>query len=140
MDSIISAISPPKFPMRSSYPSCSPRSHRSLPAIRRPQGVAVGNPNKPPKPRRSAVFAGGGEGEGEGEAKQRRAPSLNLRWRELLDPDPENIVAIALTGLLTWASVQVLGQLFFISIAILLAALKYSFIAALLLFILITLL
>lgn len=63
-----------------------------------------------------------------------------LKWRDLLDPDPENILSIGLTGLLTWASVQVLWQLFFISLAILVAALKYSFIAALLLFILITLL
>ncbi|CAL9075256.1 unnamed protein product [Musa acuminata var. zebrina] len=55
-------------------------------------------------------------------------------------PDPENIAAVALTGLLTWASVQVLFQLFVISVAILLAAVKYSFVAALLLIILITLL
>jgi hypothetical protein len=45
-----------------------------------------------------------------------------------------------LAGLLTWASVQVLWQLFFISLVILVAALKYSFIAALLIFILVTLL
>ncbi|KAL0007902.1 hypothetical protein SO802_009404 [Lithocarpus litseifolius] len=67
-------------------------------------------------------------------------PILNIRWGDLLDPDPDNLLALALTGLLTWASVQVLWQLFFISLAILLAALKYSFVAALLLFILITLL
>ncbi|ERN13165.1 hypothetical protein AMTR_s00040p00204380 [Amborella trichopoda] len=67
-------------------------------------------------------------------------PRFQLRWRELLDPDPQNILAVGLTGLLTWASVQVLWQLFFISLAILVAALKYSLIAALLLFILITLL
>uniref|UniRef100_A0A7N2LES3 Transmembrane protein n=1 Tax=Quercus lobata TaxID=97700 RepID=A0A7N2LES3_QUELO len=67
-------------------------------------------------------------------------PIFNIRWGDLLDPDPDNILALALTGLLTWASVQVLWQLFFISVAILLAALKYSFVAALLLFILITLL
>nr|XP_027102604.1 uncharacterized protein LOC113723834 [Coffea arabica] len=54
--------------------------------------------------------------------------------------DPDNVVAVGLTGVLAWASVQVLWQLFVISIAILLAALKYSFIAALLIFILITLL
>ncbi|OIT38015.1 PREDICTED: uncharacterized protein LOC109239991 [Nicotiana attenuata] len=68
-------------------------------------------------------------------------PRLNLRWVDLiLDPDPDNIVAVGLTGLLTWASVSILWQLFVIALAILLAALKYSFIAALLIFILITLL
>jgi hypothetical protein len=67
-------------------------------------------------------------------------PILNIKWSDLLNPDPDNLLAIALTGLLTWASVQVLWQLFFISLAILLAALKYSFVAALLIFILITLL
>ncbi|KAK4736308.1 hypothetical protein R3W88_000005 [Solanum pinnatisectum] len=30
----------------------------------------------------------------------------------LLDPDPDNIVAVGLTGLLTWASVSILWQLF----------------------------
>lgn len=66
---------------------------------------------------------------------------MNLRWMDLLlDPDPDNIVAVGLTGLLTWASVSILWQLFVIALAILLAALKYSFIAALLIFILITLL
>ncbi|MCD7457126.1 hypothetical protein HAX54_034259 [Datura stramonium] len=68
-------------------------------------------------------------------------PRLNLRWLDLLlDPDPDNIVAVGLTGLLTWASASILWQLFVIALAILLAALKYSFIAALLIFILITLL
>ncbi|PON34212.1 Transmembrane protein [Parasponia andersonii] len=64
-----------------------------------------------------------------------------IRWRDLLvSPDPDNILAVGLTGLLTWASVQVLWQLLFISLAILVAAVKYSLIAALLIFILITLL
>lgn len=82
---------------------------------------------------------GGGDGGGN-DMKRDRRPILNMSWRDLLDPDPDNILAVVLTGLLTWASVQVLGQLFFIGLAILVAALKYSFIAALLLFILITLL
>nr|XP_027111387.1 uncharacterized protein LOC113730712 [Coffea arabica] len=70
-----------------------------------------------------------------------RGPRLNLKWVDLLlNPDPDNVVAVGLTGVLAWASVQVLWQLFVISIAIVLAALKYSFIAALLIFILITLL
>lgn len=79
--------------------------------------------------------AGGSGGNGNGR------PRLNLKWVDmLLDPDPENIVAVGLTGVLAWASVQVLWQLFVISVAIVLAALKYSFVAALLIFILITLL
>ncbi|KAK7344862.1 hypothetical protein VNO77_15033 [Canavalia gladiata] len=72
-------------------------------------------------------------------SKQRR-PFFSFNWNALLDPDPDNVLALGLTGLLTWASVQVLWQLLFISLAILVAALKYSFIAALLVFILIALL
>lgn len=78
----------------------------------------------------------------DGDSKKDR-PSIfsNIRWSDLLlDPDPDNIIAVGLTGLLTWASVQVLCQLLFISLAILVAALKYSFIAAILIFILVTLL
>ncbi|CAA6660730.1 unnamed protein product [Spirodela intermedia] len=71
----------------------------------------------------------------------RAASTGGIRWRELLlAPDPDNVLAVGLTGILAWASLQVLWQLVFISLAILVAALKYSFIAALLLFILITLL
>ncbi|KAI5648470.1 hypothetical protein M9H77_34475 [Catharanthus roseus] len=82
---------------------------------------------------------GGEKGNGNGNGNGR--PRLNLKWIDLLiDPDPDNVVAVGLTGVLAWASVQVLWQLFTISIAIVLAALKYSFIAALLIFILITLL
>ncbi|KAG6512803.1 uncharacterized protein LOC121976986 [Zingiber officinale] len=79
-------------------------------------------------------------GGGDLKRERQRTGAFNLRWRDLLSPDPDNALAVALTGLLTWASVQVVFQLFFISVAILLAALKYSFIAALLLFILIALL
>lgn len=106
-----------------------------------------------PKQRRGRpVLAGGNEqlvdnpandvngDSGENDSGGNRMPPIRFRWRDVLDPDPENLLAVALTGLLTWASVQVLWQLFFISVAILVAAVKYSFIAALLLFILITLL
>ncbi|XP_020111015.1 uncharacterized protein LOC109726003 isoform X2 [Ananas comosus] len=104
-----------------------------------------------PRPRLGlAVFAGGNAGGGDQLKGDRRGEpppppppqqqQFELRWRDLLNPDPENIVAVGLAGLLTWASVQVLAQLFLISVAILLAALKYSLVAALLLFILITLL
>ncbi|ESW17514.1 hypothetical protein PHAVU_007G245300 [Phaseolus vulgaris] len=74
------------------------------------------------------------------DSSNQRLPILGFNWRNLLDPDPDNILALGLTGILTWASVQVLWQLLFISLAILVAALKYSFIAALLVFILIALL
>ncbi|CAI9767499.1 unnamed protein product [Fraxinus pennsylvanica] len=83
----------------------------------------------------------GGRVDGEKGKANNGRPRLNFRWVDLLlDPDPDNLVAVGLTGLLTWASVQVLWQLFTISIAILLAALKYTLVAALLIFILITLL
>jgi len=66
---------------------------------------------------------------------------LNLRWAQLLlDPDPDNVLAVGLTGLLTWASVQVVWQLLVVSLAIVIAGLKYSLVAALLIFILVTLL
>ncbi|KAF6152506.1 hypothetical protein GIB67_023200 [Kingdonia uniflora] len=93
-------------------------------------------------PRRFVVFAevGNNGSNGKEDLKRDQPPTFNPKWRDLLDPDPENLLTVGLTGLLAWASVQVLWQLFFISVAILVAALKYSFIAALLLFILITLL
>ena len=59
-----------------------------------------------------------------------RRPILGFNWRTLLDPDPDNVLALGLTGILTWASVQVLWQLLFISLAIFVAAIKYSFIAS----------
>ncbi|CAL5439004.1 unnamed protein product [Camellia sinensis] len=64
---------------------------------------------------------------GDEEERNRRngRPAFNLRWGDLLlDPDPDNILAVGLTGLLAWASVQVLWQLFFISVAIIVAALN----------------
>lgn len=72
--------------------------------------------------------------------QEQKRPLFGFNWSNLLDPDPDNVLALGLTGLLTWASVQVLCQLLFISFAIIVAALKYSFIAALLIFILIALL
>ncbi|KAK9911947.1 hypothetical protein M0R45_035825 [Rubus argutus] len=66
---------------------------------------------------------GTGSNGGDEMGKNGRSIFSNIRWGDLLlDPDPNNILAVGLTGLLTWASVQ------------------YSFIAAVLLFILITLL
>jgi hypothetical protein len=79
---------------------------------------------------------------GDLDERRRSSPLIDLRrWKDLLlSADPENIATVGLTGLLAWASVQALFQLLFISLSIVLAALKYSFIAALLLFIMITLL
>ena len=59
---------------------------------------------------------------------------------ELLSPDPANAVAVVLTGALVWAGASLLLQLALISAAIFAAAVKYSFVAALLLFVLIALL
>lgn len=79
-------------------------------------------------------------GYGDGNEKE-QAPFFKLRWTDLLlDPDPDNVLAVGLTGLLTWASVQVVWQLLAVSFAIVIAALKYSFVAALLIFILVALL
>ncbi|KAI3864834.1 hypothetical protein MKX03_022882 [Papaver bracteatum] len=112
-----------------------------------PQSMSIRIPIQNPRnPKRFVVFAEGinglnsNEKENGNNEKEEKNPFSNFNWKDLLDPNPENFAAIALTGLLTWASVQVLGQLLFISFAILVAALKYSFIAALLIFILITLL
>ncbi|KAG6765126.1 hypothetical protein NC652_020220 [Populus alba x Populus x berolinensis] len=57
--------------------------------------------------------------------KDQPPPLINIKWGDLLlNPNPDNILAVGLTGLLTWASVQLLWQLFFISLAILVAALN----------------
>lgn len=85
----------------------------------------------------------GSSGDDDDELKKENngRPGLNLRWAQLvLDPDPDNIFAVGLTGLLTWASVQVVWQLLVVSLAIVIAGLKYSLVAALLIFILIALL
>lgn len=131
-------------------PPLSPFKSKLLPPISPTQ-----NPNFPThsifRLKKSRIYAQNGNGDekkelpkengSEAEKAKNGRPRLNLRWADLvLDPDPDNIVAVGLTGLLTWASVQVLWQLFVISAAIVLAALKYSIVAALLIFILITLL
>ncbi|XP_054786820.1 uncharacterized protein LOC129293042 [Prosopis cineraria] len=147
------SISPPFFPAStqilprccnffpfpsSSFPNPQPVSPRKPIAL----VVFAENDNGPnelkegDKPEQDDVAANGGK---DNSSKDRR-PIFDFDLRSLLDPDPDNVLALCLTGLLTWASVQVLLQLCFISLAILLAALKYSFIAALLVFILITLL
>ncbi|CAN6344687.1 unnamed protein product [Urochloa humidicola] len=90
--------------------------------------------------------SGGNDGppaEVEGE-KERKGPSLpalsEIRWGELLSPEPSNAAAVVLTGVLAWAGASLLLQLLFISATIVVAAVKYSFVAALLVFALIALL
>ncbi|CAN6339952.1 unnamed protein product [Urochloa humidicola] len=102
-----------------------------------------------PRPPRLVVAraASGGNGgppaEAEGE-KERKGPSLpalsEIRWGELLYPEPSNAAAVVLTGVLAWAGASLLLQLLFISATIVVAAVKYSFVAALLVFALIALL
>jgi hypothetical protein len=68
-------------------------------------------------------------------------PSLSdIRWRDLLSPEPANATAVVLTGALAWAGASLLLQLALIFFSIFAAAIKYSFVAAILLFILIALL
>ncbi|XAR52283.1 hypothetical protein NMG60_11020262 [Bertholletia excelsa] len=65
----------------------------------------------------------GGEEE---DVRRNGRPSFSLRWVDLvLDPDPDNILAVGLTGILSWASVQVLWQILSVSLAVVVAALKY---------------
>ncbi|KAL6906208.1 hypothetical protein ACP4OV_003809 [Aristida adscensionis] len=92
--------------------------------------------------------SGGGDGSGppaEGEKDQKRGgpsfPALSeIRWGELLSPEPTNAAAVVLTGTLAWAGASLLLQLAGIFAAIFAAAVKYSFVAAILLFVLIALL
>ena len=53
---------------------------------------------------------------GKNRNKNRWGSRLNLKWVDLLlDPDPDYVVAVGLTGVLAWASMQVLRQGFVIS-------------------------
>ncbi|CAK7327606.1 unnamed protein product [Dovyalis caffra] len=46
-------------------------------------------------------------GGGDDLKKDQPPPFNNVKWGDLiLNPDPENILAVGLTGLLAWASVQ----------------------------------
>ncbi|KAK4279558.1 hypothetical protein QN277_011323 [Acacia crassicarpa] len=144
------SFSTPFFPASSQSPSCCsyffPFSSSSSSISRKPLTLVVfaENNNGPnelkeeDKPELDEVSSNGEDKDNS--SKDRRPFFFNFNLGTLLDPDPDNVLALCLTGLLTWASVQVLWQLLFISLSIVLAALKYSFIAALLVFILITLL
>ncbi|KAM0001749.1 hypothetical protein Hdeb2414_s0005g00175451 [Helianthus debilis subsp. tardiflorus] len=86
------------------------------------------------KNHRGAIKASSSEESNSSGAKE--DPRLNFRWRELiLDPDPDNVVAVGLTGALVWAGVQVLWQLFVVIMAIMIAAIKYTFVGVLLIFV-----
>ncbi|CAK7323631.1 unnamed protein product [Dovyalis caffra] len=51
-------------------------------------------------------------GGGDDLKKDQPPPFNNIKWGDLLlNPDPGNILAVGLTGLLAWASVQVFWQL-----------------------------
>ncbi|TVU01355.1 hypothetical protein EJB05_02793, partial [Eragrostis curvula] len=93
---------------------------------------------------------GNGDGDGsgplaEGEDKEQQSrpsfPALSdIRLGDLLSPEPSNAVAVVLTGALAWAGGSLLLQLTLIFFSIFTAAIKYSFIAAILLLILLALL
>ncbi|KAG2615276.1 uncharacterized protein LOC120666649 [Panicum virgatum] len=100
-----------------------------------------------PRARRLAVAraASGGDGgppaEGDQEQRGPALPALSeIRWGELLSPEPANATAVVLTGVLAWAGASLLLQVLLVFATIFAAAVKYSFVAALLLFILIALL
>ncbi|KAL0340643.1 UNVERIFIED_CONTAM: hypothetical protein Sradi_4581100 [Sesamum radiatum] len=143
------SVSPLDFPLKSK-----PFPPNPIPPLQNPNFLSISTTlrkSQLPNPKQFRIHAqnnnnenrndGPPTGNGEEEKVKNGRPRLNLRWADLvLDPDPDNLVAVGLTGLLTWASVQVLWQLFVISAAILIAALKYTIVAVLLIFILITLL
>ncbi|XP_052199949.1 uncharacterized protein LOC127806604 [Diospyros lotus] len=139
----ITSTPPKPLKSRSSTPKSPP--HKTLPrnnprkfAVRAENGNGNGGIATNAKEEKEAKKNGG---DGEEDPRRNGQPRFNLRWVDLVvDRDPDNILAVGLTGILTWASVQVLWQLLLISVAIVVAALKYSFIAALLIFILVTLL
>ncbi|VAI24224.1 uncharacterized protein LOC119298326 [Triticum dicoccoides] len=93
---------------------------------------------------RRLVVACAASGGGPPAEKPPQGPSLpplsEIRWGQLLAPSPDNAAAVALTAALVWAGAALLLQLVLISASIFAAALKYSFVAALLLFVLIALL
>lgn len=88
-------------------------------------GFRSSEEKKPPKQEKVIALDGG---------------DFEIQWREIMDPTPENLLALVLTGLLGLAILQIFWQLLLVAITITLAALKYSVIAAILLALLIVLL
>ncbi|KAG6557086.1 hypothetical protein Mapa_001013 [Marchantia paleacea] len=66
--------------------------------------------------------------------------NLQFRWKELLEPSVENVLALALTAVLAFAGVQIVWQMVVVATAITLSALKYTVLAAIIVGLLIFLL
>lgn len=62
---------------------------------------------------------------------------VDFRWKDVLDPSVENVLALVLTGLFLYAIVLIGWQLLVVAAAITLSALKYAVIAAVILGVLI---
>ncbi|CAL4896552.1 unnamed protein product [Urochloa decumbens] len=120
---------PPRSPLypRILTPACSLRPRRKTPRLAVARAASGGN--------------GGPPAEGEREQKGPSLPALSeIRWGELLSPEPANATAVVLTGALAWAGASLLLQLVLVFAMIVAAAVKYSFVAAVLLFVLLALL
>ncbi|CAL4911185.1 unnamed protein product [Urochloa decumbens] len=107
---------------------------------------AISSSLRPRAPRLAVARAasGGNGGPPAEREKEQKGPSLpelsEIRWGELLSPDPANATAVVLTGALAWAGASLLLQLVLVFGMIVAAAVKYSFVAAVLLFVLLALL
>ncbi|CAL5097881.1 unnamed protein product [Urochloa decumbens] len=120
---------PPRSPLypRLLTPACSLRPRKKTPRLAVARAASGGN--------------GGPPVEGEKEQKGPSLPALSeIRWGELLSPEPANATAVVLTGALAWAGASLLLQLVLVFAMIVAAAVKYSFVAAVLLFVLLALL
>ncbi|KAJ1265196.1 hypothetical protein BS78_08G060800 [Paspalum vaginatum] len=145
MAALAGTLAPPLLPLPLRLPPPASQPH---PRFLNPASSSSPLRLRPPGPAVARAANGNGNGDGgppaEGEKEERRAPSLpalsEIRWGELLSPEPSNAAAAVLTGALAWAGASLLLQLALISASIFAAAVKYSFVAAILLFVLIALL
>ncbi|KAK8456945.1 hypothetical protein SEVIR_3G099300v4 [Setaria viridis] len=87
---------------------------------------------RPRAPRLTVARAASGDNGGppaDGD-KERKGPSLpalsEIRWGELLSPQPANAAAVVLTGALAWAGASLLLQLVLIFAAIFAAAIAFT--------------
>ncbi|KAL3692959.1 hypothetical protein R1sor_006610 [Riccia sorocarpa] len=60
--------------------------------------------------------------------------NLQFQWKQLLEPTPENLLAVGLTALLAFAGLQIIWQMAVVAAAITLSALKYTVLAAIIVF------